>query len=87
MFHGMVFCKEIRTAVARTIVAMEQGYVTAAFFRHRMYERYRQWEEQEQLDRMLDEGDTYFLPHHKDFQEQATEIGQNILPSWASCIA
>lgn len=43
-------------AVARTIVAMEQGYVTAAFFRHRMYERYRQWEEQDQLGRMLDEG-------------------------------
>lgn len=48
-------------AVARTIVAMEQGYVTAAFFRHRMYERYRQWEEQEQLGRMLDEGEYLLL--------------------------
>jgi len=44
-------------AVARTIVAMEQGYVTAAFFRHRMYERYRQWEENDRLGRMLDQGD------------------------------
>lgn len=49
------------SAVARTIVAMEQGYVTAAFFRHRMYERYRQWEEQEQLGRMLDEGENLRL--------------------------
>jgi hypothetical protein len=44
-------------AVARTIVVMEQGYVTAAFFRHRMYERYRQWEENDRLGRMLDQGD------------------------------
>ena len=43
-------------AVARTIVYMEQGYVTAAFFRHRMYERYRNWEQERQLGRMLDEG-------------------------------
>ncbi len=50
------YTKRLCYAVARTIVAMEQGYVTAAFFRHRMYERYRQWEEQEQLGRMLDEG-------------------------------
>ena len=37
-------------AVARTIVAMEQGYVTAAFFRHRAYERYRRMEQLMQLD-------------------------------------
>lgn len=48
--------QQICAAVARTIVAMEQGYVTAAFFRHRMFERYRQWEEQDRLGRMLDDG-------------------------------
>lgn len=35
---------------------MEKEYVTAAFFRHRMYERYRQWEQDFQLQTMLDEG-------------------------------
>lgn len=48
-------------AVARTIVYMEQGYVTAAFFRHCLYERYRQWEQERDLGRMLDEG-MPFLP-------------------------
>ena len=47
-------------AVARKIVYMEQGYVTAAFFRHRTFERYRQWQQEQELGRMLDDGEQPF---------------------------
>ena len=43
-------------AVARTIVCMERSYVTAAFFRHRTYERYRALQQQQQAARLLGEG-------------------------------
>lgn len=56
ILQGWLAICSAHCAVARTIVYMEQGYVTAAFFRHRMYERYRNWEQERQLGRMLDEG-------------------------------
>ncbi len=43
-------------AVARTIVSMERSYVTAAFFRHRTYERYRAQLQQQTAARLLGEG-------------------------------
>jgi len=42
--------------VARTIVSMERSYVTAAFFRHRTYERYRAQQQQQTAARLLGEG-------------------------------
>lgn len=49
-------------AVARTIVCMERSYVTAAFFRHRTYERYRALQQQQQAARLLGEGAPPALP-------------------------
>ena len=48
-------CADSCVAVARTIVCMERSYVTAAFFRHRTYERYRALQQQ-QAARLLGEG-------------------------------
>lgn len=49
-------CADSCGAVARTIVCMERSYVTAAFFRHRTYERYRALQQQQQAARLLGEG-------------------------------
>ena len=43
-------------AVARTMVTMEQSYVTAAWFRHRTSERYQRMQQQQQMARLLGEG-------------------------------
>ena len=43
-------------AVARTIVNMEQSYVTAAFFRHRTAGRYKAMMQAQETARLLGEG-------------------------------
>lgn len=48
--------KIIVGAVAKTIVNMEQSYVTAAFFRHRTAERYKAMMQAQQTARLLGEG-------------------------------
>ena len=42
--------------MAKTIVNMEQSYVTAAFFRHRTAERYKTMLQAQQTARLLGEG-------------------------------
>ena len=44
-------------AVAKTIVNMEQSYVTAAFFRHRTAERYKAMMQAQQTAKLLGEGE------------------------------
>jgi hypothetical protein len=44
-------------AVAKTIVNMEQSYVTAAFFRHRTAERYKAMIQAQQTAKLLGEGE------------------------------
>ena len=60
VYSGSCCCVPSRAdccgAVARTIVCMERSYVTAAFFRHRTYERYRALQQQQQAARLLGEG-------------------------------
>ena len=46
----------MRVAVAKTIVNMEQSYVTAAFFRHRTAERYKAMMQAQQTAKLLGEG-------------------------------
>ena len=46
----------MRIAVAKTIVNMEQSYVTAAFFRHRTAERYKAMMQAQQTAKLLGEG-------------------------------
>ena len=45
-------------AVAKTIVNMEQSYVTAAFFRHRTAERYKAMMQAQQTAKLLGEGES-----------------------------
>jgi hypothetical protein len=61
MIHHIMklpFCHEdiYLCAVAKTIVNMEQSYVTAAFFRHRTAERYKAMMQAQQTARLLGEG-------------------------------
>ena len=57
---GCVFMRHLNfvllCAVAKTIVNMEQTYVTAAFFRHRTAERYKAMMQAQQTARLLGEG-------------------------------
>ncbi|KAK9826828.1 hypothetical protein WJX81_004888 [Elliptochloris bilobata] len=55
--------------VARTIVCMERSYVTAAFFRHRTYERYRALQQQQQAARLLGEGRAVAADSDSDDEE------------------
>lgn len=59
----MMYCL---CAVAKTIVNMEQSYVTAAFFRHRTAERYKAMMQAQQTARLLGEGAHLFCtaPSH-----------------------
>jgi hypothetical protein len=54
----MMYCLCV---VAKTIVNMEQSYVTAAFFRHRTAERYKAMMQALQTARLLGEGAHPFL--------------------------
>ena len=58
-------CNGLR-AVAKTIVNMEQSYVTAAFFRHRTAERYKAMMQAQQTAKLLGEGAHPLIlwPHH-----------------------
>ena len=49
-------CLGCTCAVAKTIVNMEQSYVTAAFFRHRTAERYKAMMQAQQTAKLLGEG-------------------------------
>ena len=54
--------------MAKTIVNMEQSYVTAAFFRHRTAERYKAMMQAQQTAKLLGEGAMLSCHQHHDLR-------------------
>ncbi|BDA43116.1 Dynamin-2B [Coccomyxa sp. Obi] len=63
--------------VARTIVNMEQSYVTAAFFRHRTAERYKAMMQAQETARLLGEGKAVAADSDSEDDDDSTGDGDS----------
>ena len=59
--------------MAKTIVNMEQSYVTAAFFRHRTAERYKAMMQAQQTAKLLGEGVLAAVTEHHDLRKHCIQ--------------